>query len=626
MDRFNDELTLRELVDILLAKRLHVLSLVLLSAALAAVYVFFIADEVYSSTAELSVSPTKVKARLESKIELQPIIDISPDIIKSLAKSQPLMTEVAERLLAENLVPNTLKGENSASLAILLSNNTVISVSQTNKNTSGSYTVRLEARTENPQFSAIIANVWAEATSKNINKLSVSQAEANLKALEENIQPAESEYREAEKAWEVWSSKTPLTEWKEELAMRIDKQAKLALEVEAITHDIENTQAKLDETRRLLDKERSTLIAESDPLASELAGESLNDARKIIRDQLKSAESLYNETSQNLVLYTSRTPINRWKNELEKYRGRLSAVELRLKTINTDISKQQAILSKMQEQLSATPYLVTLKREVLSDPIVALATIKADLQSLDGLELKNESLNPTYVELISQRNKAQASLSGLSAEKDALEEEKGELAGAIEVLRSQIAKAEQELSRLNAEASLAKKHYLKIAALELDYREGRSDLQIEPNSEVYQKIKLSLINQEINFAELQARYSGLREQIEQNKKRLSDLQQSIAVAETDKDFLSRELNRTREAYWALKQKQTDLGIELASMQNSMAQIIIPAYPEPKPIAPQKVTILALSTFMGLILGIFWAFVSAALEAPENKQQANNINN
>jgi uncharacterized protein involved in exopolysaccharide biosynthesis len=95
----------------------------------------------------------------------------------------------------------------------------------------------------------------------------------------------------------------------------------------------------------------------------------------------------------------------------------------------------------------------------------------------------------------------------------------------------------------------------------------------------------------------------------------SELRRRIAKASAAADRLQENLRLTKETYLALKQKQTDLRIELASLQNSLAQVLSPAYPIPEPVAPKKGLILALSGFLGLMLGVFAAFISAALEPP-----------
>jgi len=382
---------------------------------------------------------------------------------------------------------------------------------------------------------------------------------------------------------------------------------------ETINYNIQENKGKLKKINYLLAQEKSTLLIGEDPILGEVIGKSIKDAQQIIDLHLHDAANLYNEANNKLADFKGKTPLTRWKNELAEYRQQLTQTEIRLHTIDPDISKLQSQLTKIKEQLAATPQLLTLKREVVSDPVV---TIMADETDLNGLSLQNEMLNPAYSALIDQRDKTQVALVKLLAEKSALQKEKDGLITEINKLRKAVADAENEFASLLINVVITQKLYSKIKSIALAYRNQKSELKMEPNNKIYQSLKSSAIAQEIGLAELQIKYSNLKDQIKYNDNRISRLKQRIATAETDKDYLLRELDRTREAYWALKQKQTDLGIEIASMQNSMAQIIIPAYPASKPVAPRKVFIVAVATVLGFIIGVFWIFIMAAVEEPK----------
>ena len=113
--------------------------------------------------------------------------------------------------------------------------------------------------------------------------------------------------------------------------------------------------------------------------------------------------------------------------------------------------------------------------------------------------------------------------------------------------------------------------------------------------------------------------------IEENLKRVEDriafLRERISKAQAEQERLRQELVVAKNAYLALVQKKTDLQIELASSQNSLAQVIAPAYPIYEKVAPKRGLIFALALALGLMLGVMAAFVAEALRAEEAPKAA-----
>ena len=98
--------------------------------------------------------------------------------------------------------------------------------------------------------------------------------------------------------------------------------------------------------------------------------------------------------------------------------------------------------------------------------------------------------------------------------------------------------------------------------------------------------------------------------------RINLLKERVARAQVEEERVRQALELARNAYVALAQKCTDLRIELASSQNSLAQVIAPAYPIYEKVAPKRGLILALAVFLGLVLAVMAAFVAEALRPPQ----------
>ncbi|TFU25722.1 hypothetical protein E0687_09740 [Thermus tengchongensis] len=136
-----------------------------------------------------------------------------------------------------------------------------------------------------------------------------------------------------------------------------------------------------------------------------------------------------------------------------------------------------------------------------------------------------------------------------------------------------------------------------------------------PNPE-YQRLRSALIDAQAEEARLLARRAALQARIAQVESRINLLKERVARAQVEQDRLGQALELAKNAYLALSQKKTDLQIELASSQNSLAQVIAPAFPVYEKVAPKRGLIFALAVALGLMLGVMAAFVAEALRAPK----------
>ena len=100
-----DELSLRDIVEVLRRHRVYLWAFPLILAALALIYGFLIAEPTYASTATLSVAPVQVQAQLEQRIQVQQATPITFEGLKALALSEETVGEVWEALRKEGKLP-----------------------------------------------------------------------------------------------------------------------------------------------------------------------------------------------------------------------------------------------------------------------------------------------------------------------------------------------------------------------------------------------------------------------------------------------------------------------------------------------------------------------------------------
>ena len=623
MEPYEDELTLRDLIAVLRRKKGWILGLTLTALFLGGVYAFFLAKPVYQSSAVLSVSPLKVKAQLENKIQLQQRGLLTFEGLKALALSQEALRTILQHLESSDDLPEEWGQLPEDELLPKLEKKLTISDKTGTRTTSAANEPpaligSLAVRADSPLLAAKIANAWAEVTARMVNDLPAKQLEANLRALAEQIAPAETAYRKAQAEWETFQKNTNLSEWKKELGQRISEKISIQTQVEGLERNIREKEARIRELEKHMAGERQVFSGKISPTQLAFMDRSLNQSKAFIASQYKAALKDYSEISSELVAYKSRTPVERWKSELAKYRARAAAIELRLREILTDRAKLKNKLQTVKAQINQTPKTLILKREVTADPIIGLAAAK-DLAALRGLKLENETLYSVHTDLAKKENSLIVELNALAEEEKALAEERSRLLPAIDDLRSKLSKATAELEKLGIALSIAKSRYQSWRKLYDEYKNISGNLTFESPNPRYQKLRSEKLALQINLNELRTKLAELNNQLAYDEKRIQELKKLVAAAELKADRLQEDLRLTKETYLALKQKQTDLKIELASIQNSLAQVLSKAYPVPEPVAPKKGLILVLSVFLGLMLGAFMAFLSAALEPPEREQ-------
>ncbi|MFN3180074.1 MAG: Wzz/FepE/Etk N-terminal domain-containing protein, partial [Thermus sp.] len=101
----SEELSLRDIVEVLKRQKLWILSPPLVLGVLSLIYGFFIAEPRYASTATVNVAPVQVQAQLEQRIQVQGQSLLTFEGLKALAFSEEVTREVWEALRKEGMLP-----------------------------------------------------------------------------------------------------------------------------------------------------------------------------------------------------------------------------------------------------------------------------------------------------------------------------------------------------------------------------------------------------------------------------------------------------------------------------------------------------------------------------------------
>jgi len=621
-----DELTLRDIVDVLRRHRVYLWTLPLVFAVLALLYGFFIAEPTYASTATLSVAPVQVQAQLEQRIQVQQATPITFEGLRALALSEETVGEVWEALRKEGRLPTRWQDQGGLrGIERMMRDLKVKDISPklqaVNPNQVPPIVASLTVQAPDPQVAAKAANLWVEAVKRRVNAIPLARLEASLKALEEQIAPAEKAYREAQARWEAFSKTTTLPQDKAELDAKTAERVSLDQELAGLERDLAAVQGRIQATLAEVRRQEAIVPIGTPPEQLAIINKRLQEAQAALKAETERARQAYLAAAKALEAFRAKDRTAQWQDELKQLSSRLADVGVRLAQILTEQTSKEASLKEVERALAGEPKALDLVREVVADPVVATAVAKGDLSALAGLRLKVQEVNPAYAPLLAQAVGLRSQIGSLEAEEKALLKEEEAISRRIASLKQLLAAQEREKEAVTLEYTTKKAAY---EAFRARYDQIASltarDLTFDNPNPEYQRLRGVLIDAQAEEARLLARKAALQARIAQVEARLGLLKDRVAKAQVEQDTVNQALDLAKNAYLALTQKRTDLQIQIASNQEAWASVLASAYPVYEKVAPKRGLLLTLAVLLGLVLGVMAAFVAEALRPKEPAPQ------
>lgn len=617
-----EEITLRDIVEVLKRHRVYLWTFPLLFGAVALIYGFFIAEPTYASTATLSVAPVQVQAQLEQRIQVQQATPITFEGLKALALSEEVVGGVWEVLRQEGRLPTRWQDQgNLRGVERMLRDLQVKDISPkvqaANPNQVPPIVASFTVKAPDPEVAAKAANLWVEAVKRKVNEIPLQRLKASLAALEEQLPPAEKAYREAQARWEAFQKATTLPQDKAELEAKTGERVSLDQELSGLERDLAAVQGRIRALEAEARRQAALVPLDTSPEQLAIIGKRLKEAQENLKRETERARQAFQAAALTLENFRKTDRLSEWQQERDRLTQRLIEVGVRLAQVDTEKAGLEARIQDLEAALIKEPRVLELVREVVEDPVVAAALAKGDLSALAGLRLKTQEINPVYQPLVTQLVTLRANLAALLAEAKALAQEQQRLQVKLQDLRNQIAVQERAKEALLLEYNTKKaayeafrSRYDQIASL------TSGDLSFDNPNPEYQRLRGTLIDAQAEEARLLARKAALQARIAQVDARINVLKDRVARAQVEQDTLSQALELAKNAYLALAQKRTDLEIQIASSQEAWASILAPAYPVYEKVAPRRGLLFALAVALGLMLGVMAAFVAEALRPQE----------
>ncbi|BDG29160.1 Wzz/FepE/Etk N-terminal domain-containing protein [Thermus thermophilus] len=565
METPSEELTLRDILEILKRQRVWILTLPLLFGAVALIYGFFVAEPTYASTATLSVAPVQVQAQLEQRIQVQQATPITFEGLKALALSEEAVGEVWEALRKEGRLPTRWQDQgNVRGVERMLRDLEVKDISPrvqaANPNQVPPIVASFTVKAPDPEVAAKAANLWVEAVKRKVNEIPLQRLKASLAALEEQLPPAEKAYREAQARWEAFQKATTLAQDKAELEAKTGERVSLDQELSGLERDLSAVRGRIEALSREAARQARLVPLNTSPEQLAIIGKRLQEAQAALKGETEKARQAYLAAARALETFKGRERIPVWQAELSAYTEGYASAQARLVALEKDLAVKRTQLAEAQSRFAQY------KAEIpgLSvENLVAGLTVE-EAQALVAERLREADARLKQAEAAWQAYQKESQLS-------VLKQQLGGFADRVAGIRQRLEKIPTERAvlqtRLQAvEAELAKEP--KLLALE---REIVADpavaAVIARGGDLQALVGLKLKNQELNpthqkllstaldlradLAALDREERALREEEGKLLPQVEDLQARVAEEEARRARLLTELDVARDVYNAV---------------------------------------------------------------------------
>lgn len=562
----HEELTLRDILEILKRHRAWLWTLPLLFGVAALIYGFFIAEPTYASAATVSVAPLEVQAQLEQRIQVQGQDLLTFQGLKAIALSEEVTRPVWEALKKEGRLPTRWQDQgNIPGLERMLRDFSVKDESprQVQPLPQGRVppvvaSLRVEA--PSPEVAAKAANLWAEGVVRRVNEIPLARLKASLLALEEQLAPAEKAYREAEARLEAFNRTTTLLQDQAELAAKTQERVDLDRELSGLERDLAAIRGRMAALEREALRQQGVVAPGLSPDQLALINRGLEEAKRAFKAETEKARQAFSQAAQALEAFKKREQIALWQAELSGYTASYADAQTRLLGIRKEVAQKEALLkearARFQEYKAQVPNLSV-------EALVAGLTVK-EAQGLVAERLKEADARLKAAEGAWEAFQRESRLEVLKRQLGGYADRVADIRKRLETLATDRARIQARLQE--AEAELAKEP--KVLVLERELAADPAVLALVAQGRDLASIAgLKLKNQELNpthlkllstaldlradLKALEAEEKALKEEEGRLVPQVEDLQRRIAEEENRKARILTELDVARDLYNAV---------------------------------------------------------------------------
>jgi uncharacterized protein involved in exopolysaccharide biosynthesis len=560
-----DELSLRDIVEVLRRHRVYLWAFPLILAALALIYGFLIAEPTYASTATLSVAPVQVQAQLEQRIQVQQATPITFEGLKALALSEETVGEVWEALRKEGRLPTRWQDRGGLrGIERMMRDLKVKDISPklqaVNPNQVPPIVASLTVQAPDPQVAAKAANLWVEAVKRRVNAIPLARLEASLKALEEQVTPAEKAYREAQARWEAFNKTTTLPQDRAELDAKTQERVGLDTELAGLERDLAAVQGRIQATLAEMRRQEAIVPIGTPPEQLAVINKRLQEAQASLKAETERARQAFQQAAQVLEKFKGREQIPVWQAELSAYTDAYASAQARLIALQKDLAQKQALLQDAEARLAE--YKAQLPNLSIENLVAGLTVKEAEALVADRLKEADSRLKAAEGAWAEFQRKSQLEvwkrqLGGYADRVASIRQRLESLATERAIKQTRLEEAEKELAKEPRLITLEREITADPAVAAAIAQGGnlRDLLGLKLKNQELNPTHLKLLSTALDLradlAALDREEKALKEEEAKLAPLVQDLQRRVAEEEATRARLLTELDTARDIYNAV---------------------------------------------------------------------------
>ncbi len=560
-----DELSLRDIVEVLKRHRVYLWALPLILATVALIYGFLIAEPTYASTATLSVAPVQVQAQLEQRIQVQQATPITFEGLKALALSEEVVGGVWEVLRQEGRLPTRWQDQgNLRGVERMLRDLQVKDISPkvqaANPNQVPPIVASFTVKAPDPEVAAKAANLWVEAVKRKVNEIPLQRLKASLAALEEQLPPAEKAYREAQARWEAFQKATTLAQDKAELEAKTQERVGLDTELAGLERDLAAVQGRIQATLAEMRRQEAIVPIGTPPEQLAVINKRLQEAQASLKAETERARQAFQQAAQVLEKFKGREQIPVWQAELSAYTDAYASAQARLIALQKDLAQKQALLQDAEARLAE--YKAQLPNLSIENLVAGLTVKEAEALVADRLKEADSRLKAAEGAWAEFQRKSQLEvwkrqLGGYADRVASIRQRLESLATERAIKQTRLEEAEKELAKEPRLITLEREITADPAVAAAIAQGGnlRDLLGLKLKNQELNPTHLKLLSTALDLradlAALDREEKALKEEEAKLAPLVQDLQRRIAEEEATRARLLTELDTARDIYNAV---------------------------------------------------------------------------
>jgi len=538
----NNELELRDYIEVLLRQKWIIVLVFLVTAISAGVGALYLVKPVYQASALLMISKPGYQVELEPKIKTSIPLEISIETYKNLIRSADLERKVIKKLGLDQ-PPDELTIE---------ALNNMVSVEAVSKTD----LIRISIKSGVPGKAKKIVDTWLALFIEENKDLGLRETKEAQSFIENQLEISEQNLFAAEEELCKFNEKSKIDSLKKEIEEKLTKMISYELKLGDVRISLKKEEAKLNQIKVQMAAQEKILT--SADISQLTAGMKYSEAKNFIEEQLRLSKKNLDTKEEELKRFNEKSKIDSLKKEIEEKLTKMISYELKLGDVRISLKKEEAKLNQIKVQMAAQEKILT--SEDISQLTAGMKYSEAKNFIEEQLRLSKKNLDTKEEELKRFNEKSRISI---------LEKEIADKIGRIISSEGRLTDLKVLVKGKEAELNQAENQLAKQPETFVLTKSMYDDASFNQlTSELTPKEALLLKNLRFESEELNPLYTALRSRVANLKIDL-DRYQSEAIQLTENiTTLRKELEEARKEYAAEELELTNLEREVQVLRNT----------------------------------------------------------